>query len=112
MCAAGLNVETFSSPQEFLDQQDPNAPGCLVLDVAMPGLDGFQLQEALAHAGNRLPVIFVTGHGDAQMRERVMEAGAVDFLSKPCRDDELFAAIKRASVRDRQLRQKRHEEQR
>jgi FixJ family two-component response regulator len=104
LCAAGHKVAGFASAQEFLDRQDPEAPGCVVLDVAMPGSDGLKLQEELVRAGNRLPIVFLTGHGDAQMRERAMQAGAVAFLSKPCLDDELLAAVERALMRDSQLR--------
>jgi FixJ family two-component response regulator len=104
--AAGFNVAPFISPQEFLDQQNADATGCIVLDVAMPGLSGLELGEALARAGNRLPIIFLTGHDDIPTRVRAMQAGAVDFLCKPCPEDELLAAIKRALVRDRRRRSK------
>jgi FixJ family two-component response regulator len=100
----------------FLVDDDPSvlraigrllrAPGCLVLDVAMPGLNGWELQEALARAGNHLPIIFLTGHCDASIRSRATQSGAVDCLGKPCPDDELLTAIKHALVRDRRLRQK------
>jgi len=108
--SAGWKVATFHAPQDFLDQQDPEAPGCLVLDVSMPGLTGLELQQALARAGNPLPIIFLTGHGDVPTSVRAMKSGAVDFLSKPCRDEELLAAIKQALAKDQQFRQQRAQE--
>lgn len=102
--SAGLNVATFNSPQEFLEKQNPDAPGCLVLDMTMPGLNGLELQQALARAGNHLPIIFLTGHGDVPMSVRAMKSGAVDFLSKPCPDEELLEAIKQALARDAKFR--------
>ena len=108
--SAGMNVATFHSPEEFLDQQNPDAPGCLVLDVTMPGLNGLELQEALSRAGNRLPVIFLTGNGDIPMTVRAMKSGAMNFLSKPCGDAALLAAIGEALARDRQFRLGRAEE--
>jgi FixJ family two-component response regulator len=102
--AAGLLVAAFSSPQEFLARLDPDAPGCLVLDVTMPGLNGLELQQALARVGHRMPIIFLTGNGDIPMSVRAMKAGAVDFLSKPCHNDELLAAIQQALAQDRQNR--------
>ncbi len=101
---AGWSVATFGSPQDFLNQQNPDSPGCLVLDVTMPGLNGFELQQALVRAGNCLPIIFLTGHGDIPMSVRAMKSGAVDFLSKPCRDKELLEAISQALAHDRQFR--------
>ena len=102
--SAGWNVATFASPEEFLDQQDPQAPGCLVLDMTMPKLSGFELQQALMRAGNCLPIIFLTADGDIPMSVRAMKSGAIDFLSKPCRDKDLLAAIEQAVRRDQQLR--------
>jgi FixJ family two-component response regulator len=109
--SAGLNVTTFHSPQEFLDRQNPEAPGCLVLDVTMPGLNGLELQQALIRAGNHLPIIFLTGNGDIPMTVRAMKSGAVDFFRKPCPDEELLAAIGRALAHDQLFRQRRAEEQ-
>jgi FixJ family two-component response regulator len=109
--SAGWNVATFTSAKEFLEKQSPDAPGCLVLDVTMPGLNGLELQQALTRAGNRLPIIFLTGHGDIPMSVRAMKSGAVDFLSKPCPDEELLAAIRQALERDRQFRAERVEAQ-
>ena len=103
--SAGWGVDAFSSPQEFLAKHSPDAPGCLVLDVMMPGLNGLELQQALARDGHSLPIIFLTGHGDIPMSVRAMKSGAVDFLAKPCRDEELFEAIRQALVRDRQVRE-------
>lgn len=107
--SAGLSVATFGSPQKFLDQQNPDAPGCLVLDMSMPGLNGLELQQVLARAGNRLPIIFLTGHGDNPMSVRAMKSGALDFLSKPCADEELLAAIRLALSRDQRSRLERAE---
>lgn len=109
--SAGWNAATFNSAQEFLEKQDPDAPGCLVLDVTMPGFDGLDLQQALAQAGNCLPVIFLTGDGDVPMSVRAMKSGAADFLSKPCPAKILLAAISQALERDLQFRQKRAKEQ-
>ena len=107
--SAGWNVATFGSAQEFLDRPNPDAPGCLVLDLSMPGLNGLELQQALARAGNRLPIIFLTGHGDIPMSVRAMKSGALDFLSKPCVDEELLSAIRLALSRDQLLRLERAE---
>jgi FixJ family two-component response regulator len=102
--SAGWNVAMFRSPQEFLEKQNPDLPGCLVLDINMPGLNGLELQQALALAGNALPIIFLTGHGDIPMSVRAMKSGAVDFLSKPCLDEKLLAAITCGLLKDQQLR--------
>ena len=109
--SAGWNVAAFNSPQEFLEKHPPDAPGCVVLDVAMPGLNGLELQQALARAGHSLPIIFLTGHGDIPMSVRAMKSGAVDFLSKPCRDENLLEAIRQALARDQQAREARAEQQ-
>src|SRR3954462_392649 len=102
--SAGWQVASFHSPEEFLVQQDPTAPGCLVLDVTMPGFNGFELQQALARNGNRLPIIFLTGNGDIPMSVRAMKSGAADFLSKPCPGEQLLAAIDQALPADSQFR--------
>jgi RNA polymerase sigma factor (sigma-70 family) len=99
--SAGLNVKTFGSPQEFLQDHDPHAPGCLVLDVAMPGLNGLDLQRALAAKGTGLPIIFLTGRGDIPMSVEAMKQGAVDFLTKPTNDQDLLAAIRAGIDKDR-----------
>jgi RNA polymerase sigma factor (sigma-70 family) len=103
--SAGLNVETFGSPQEFLQHHDPQAHGCLVLDVAMPGLNGLDLQRALAAKGTELPIIFLTGRGDIPMSVEAMKQGAVDFLTKPTNDEDLLAAIRAGIDKDRANRQ-------
>ena len=107
--SVGLNVETFSSAQEFLKRQRPEVPACLVLDVRMPGLSGLDLQRELGMAKNGIPVIFITGHGDIPMSVRAMKAGAVEFLTKPFRDQELLDAIQQAIERDRELLKQRTE---
>ena len=99
--SAGLNVKIFGSPQEFLQDQDPHAPGCLVLDVAMPGLNGLDLQRALAAKGTELPIIFLTGRGNIPMSVEAMKQGAVDFLTKPTNDEDLLAAIRAGIRKDR-----------
>jgi len=104
-----LNPVTFASPQEFLNQHDPKVPGCLVLDVAMPGLDGLQLQQALISKSRELPIIFLTGHGDIPMSVRAMKHGAIDFLTKPVRERDLLQAIRIALEADRVRRQARAE---
>jgi FixJ family two-component response regulator len=103
--SAGLAVATFSSPREFLDRHDPNTPGCLVLDVAMPGLNGLELQQALIARDHELAIIFLTGHGDIPMSVNAMKRGAVDFLTKPVDDDHLLKAIRVAIEKDRLQRQ-------
>lgn len=107
IAGAGLKVATFDSPKLFLDGNDPNAPGCLVLDVEMPGLNGIELQRALADRGSILPIIFLTGHGDIPKGVEAMKRGAVDFLTKPADEKDLLAAIGQAFDRDRALRQER-----
>lgn len=99
--SAQLNVATFSSPREFLARHDPAAPGCLVLDMAMPGLNGLELQERLAAKGHALPVIFLTGHGDIPMSVQAMKRGAVDFFTKPVSEENLLKAVRAALERDR-----------
>jgi FixJ family two-component response regulator len=103
--SAGLRVELFASAEEFLHRDRPDAPGCLVLDVQMPGLDGLELQRALGEADVRLPIIFMSGHGDVPTSVRAMKAGAADFLPKPFDAGELLQAIRQALARNRQARQ-------
>jgi FixJ family two-component response regulator len=105
----GLRVETFASAQEFLESERQDAPGCLVLDVRLPGLSGLDLQRDLAKTNNPVPIIFVTGHGDIPMSVQAMKAGAVEFLTKPFRDQQLLDAIAEAINRDRLARKKRRE---
>ena len=107
--SAGFAVRTFPSPQAFLQQHDGAAPGCLVLDLAMPGLDGLQLQSALARSGDPCPVIFITGNGDIPSSVRAMKAGAVDFLTKPFDQGQLLAAVRAAIEMDRIARAERAE---
>lgn len=102
--SVGLQVNAFASAQEFMSFDRPDAPACLVLDVRMPGLSGLDLQSELADAGIRIPIIFITGHGDIPMSVRAMKAGAVEFLTKPFRDQDLLDAIAQAIDRDRALR--------
>jgi FixJ family two-component response regulator len=107
--SVGLLVETFETAQAFLSSKRPDAPGCVVLDVRMPGLSGLDLQRELAAHGINLPVIFITGHGDIPMSVRAMKAGALEFLTKPFRDQDLLDAIQQALERDRSARQHRTE---
>jgi FixJ family two-component response regulator len=99
--SVGLAVETFGSAQQFLSGTRPDAPACLVLDVRLPGLSGLDLQRQLAAANIEIPIIFITGHGDIQMSVRAMKAGAVEFLTKPFRDQDLIDAVQQAIERDR-----------
>ena len=101
----GLRVETFGTAQEFLRSKRPDAPGCVVLDVELPGLSGLDLQSELAAHGIKLPIIFITGYGDVPMSVRAMKAGALEFLTKPFRDQDLLDAIYQALERDRAERQ-------
>jgi FixJ family two-component response regulator len=94
--SAGLRVEAYASGDEFLRQQSTAFPACLVVDIRMPEMGGFDLQRRLGQAGDNLPVIFITGHGDIPMTVRAMKAGAIDFLTKPFCDDELLATIRQA----------------
>jgi FixJ family two-component response regulator len=100
-----LEARTFTSALEFLDSQRPDTPGCLILDVRLPRLSGLDLQTELAARKIALPIIFVTGHGDIPMSVRAMKAGAVEFLTKPYREQELLEAIQRAIDQDRISRQ-------
>jgi FixJ family two-component response regulator len=99
--AAGFDVETFASARDFLARPRYDGPSCLVLDVRMPGLTGLDLQEALATAGRRLPVVFITGHPDVWAQVKAMKGGAIDFLSKPVNDQDLLDAIERAVTKTR-----------
>ncbi|HEX2885629.1 response regulator transcription factor [Vineibacter terrae] len=108
LAAHGYDVRAFTSARDFLGAHDPTLPGCAVLDVAMPDLDGLQLQQALAEGGAGLPVIFVTGRGDIPTSVRAMKAGAADFLTKPVKEEDLLDAISR--IREREALQH-HERQ-
>jgi FixJ family two-component response regulator len=101
----GLEARTYASAQEFLQSERPDAPACLVLDIRLPGLSGLDLQQELAAASVDLPIIFVTGHGDIPMSVRAMKAGAVEFLTKPFREQDLLEAIQRGIERNRITRQ-------
>ena len=105
----GLEVQTFSSAQDFLRTKRPDAPGCLVLDVRLPDLSGLDLQQELAKANVDLPIVFVTGHADIPMSVRAMKAGAVEFLTKPFREQDLLEAIQHAIGQHRTSRQQRAE---
>jgi FixJ family two-component response regulator len=102
--SVGLEVQTFSSAQEFLSSERSKAAGCLVLDVRLPGLSGLDLQRELAQANVQIPIVFITAHGDIQMSVRAMKAGAVEFLTKPFRDQDLLDAVRQAIDRDRASR--------
>ncbi|PYN17245.1 MAG: DNA-binding response regulator [Candidatus Rokuibacteriota bacterium] len=107
--SVGFLVEVFPSAQAFMRARRPDAPGCLVLDVRLPGLSGLDLQRELADTDAALPIIFLTGHGDIPMSVRAMKAGAVEFLTKPFREQDLLDAIRHAIERDRALRTERQE---
>src|SRR3989440_7217129 len=98
--SAGIAVAVFASPGEFLAQYDPDMPGCLVLDLAMPDISGLQLQTTLAKKGCTLPIIFLTGHGDVSKSVQAMKHGAFDFFSKPVKDKDLLPAVRAAIERD------------
>ncbi len=102
--AARFEVRSFSSSQAFLEQHDPTTPGCVVLDVAMPGLNGLELQRALMATGHERFIVFMTGHGDIPMSVQAMRAGAVHFLAKPFDEEDLVAAIREAIEKDRLAR--------
>ena len=106
--SAGLNVQTFASAQEFLASPRPDAASCLVLDVQLPGLSGLDLQQELTKLDAQIPIIFITGHGDIPMTVRAMKAGAIEFLTKPFRDEDLLNAVEQAIKRSRQIEQLRN----
>jgi FixJ family two-component response regulator len=107
--SVGLRSECFGTAQEFLSSNRPEAPSCLVLDVRLPGASGLDFQRELADAGIRIPIIFITGHGDIPMTVRAMKSGAVEFLTKPFRHQDLLDAIHQALARDRVTRQQQSE---
>lgn len=107
--SVGLQVETFASAREFLQRHRPDAPACLVLDVRMPGMSGLELQQELQQASQEIAIIFITGHGDIPMTVRAMKAGAVDFLPKPFRDQDLLDAITHSLELDGAARHQRAE---
>jgi FixJ family two-component response regulator len=108
--SVGLEVRTFTSSAEFLDAALPDVPTCLVLDVRLPGLSGLDLQRELARTGVHIPIIFISGHGDIPMTVRAMKAGAVEFLLKPVREQDLLDAITQAIDKDRAARRQRAEQ--
>lgn len=100
-----LNAESFASAREFLDAYDPARPGCLILDVRLPGMNGLEAQKVMRERGISLPIIFISGHGDIPMAVRAVREGALDFVEKPFRDDALLACVQRAVELDGENRQ-------
>jgi FixJ family two-component response regulator len=109
MRSVGFHVQTYASAQDFLGSQFLNEPGCLILDVRLPGLSGLDLQRELKQADIHIPIIFITGHGDIAMSVHAMKAGALDFLTKPFRDQDLLDSIQQAVERDRNFRREQSE---
>jgi len=107
--SVGLRSEAFGTTQEFLRSKRPDGPSCLVLDVRLPGINGLEFQRDLADKGIRIPIIFITGHGDIPMTVKAMKSGAVEFLTKPFHDQDLLDAINQALDRDRAVRQQQSE---
>jgi len=107
--SVGLHCESFATTQDFLGSQRADGPSCLVLDVRLPGMSGLDFQRNLAEKGIHIPVIFVTGHGDIPMTVQAMKSGAVEFLTKPFRDQDLLDAIQQALQRDRTSREQQRE---
>jgi RNA polymerase sigma factor (sigma-70 family) len=105
LSSMGLQVESFESAESFLQRKSPDAPSCLVLDVRLRGLSGLDFQRELAARNIRIPIVFVTGHGDIPMTVRAMKAGAIEFLTKPYRDQDLLDAVRIALERDRTRRE-------
>ena len=107
--SVGLQSEAFGTTQEFLRSRRPDGPSCLVLDVRLPGINGLEFQRDLADKGFRIPIIFITGHGDIPMSVKAMKSGAVEFLTKPFHDQDLLDAINQALDRDRAMHQQESE---
>jgi FixJ family two-component response regulator len=105
----GLNFESFGTPEDFLQYELPDSPSCLILDVRLPGMSGLDVQRKLIQAGVQIPVIFITGHGDIPMTVEAMKSGAVEFLTKPFRDQDLIDAIQQALKRDIETRLRQNE---
>jgi RNA polymerase sigma factor (sigma-70 family) len=103
--SVGLEVESFGSTQEFLQRKRPDVPGCIVLDVRLPGASGLEFQNALARLGIHLPIIFISGHGDIPMSVQAIKSGAVEFLTKPLHEQKLLDAVQAGIQRDRARRQ-------
>jgi FixJ family two-component response regulator len=104
--SVGLHAESFATAQEFLSSKRRDAPSCLVLDIRLPGISGLDLQHELKKAGIKIPIIFISGHADIPMSVRAMKSGAVEFLTKPFRDQDLLDVVQRALSRERVLREK------
>jgi len=100
--SVGLSVETFASSQDFMASRKQNAPSCLILDIRLRGENGLEFQDAMSRIGLRIPVVFVTGHGDIEMSVKAMKAGAMDFLTKPFREQDVLDAVSRALAKDRE----------
>jgi len=111
MQSAGYKVETHSSAEEFLRREHYDGVGCIILDVQMPGLSGMDLQEKLMRSDYRMPIIFLTGHGELSMGVQAMKKGAIDFLTKPCDDDQLLEAVRNAIEKDTHARRSYKEQQ-
>ena len=109
LSSVALQSKAFATPQEFLDSRHADCAHCLILDVRLPGMSGLDFQRTLTEAGVSIPIIFVTGHGDVPMTVQAMKSGAVEFLMKPFRPQELLDAVQHALDRDRKLREKRRE---
>ena len=107
--SVGLHSESFATPQDFLRHKVPDGPSCLLLDVRLPGMSGLEVQQKLTEAGVRMPIIFITGHGDIPMTVQAMKSGAVEFLTKPFRDQDLIDAIQQALKRESEMRQQQHD---
>ena len=107
--SVGLHSESFATPQDFLRHKLPDAPSCLVLDVRLPGMSGLEVQRKLSEMGVPMPIIFITGHGDIPMTVEAMKSGAVEFLTKPFRDQDLIDAIQQALKRDIDTREQQTE---
>jgi FixJ family two-component response regulator len=105
----GLHSEAFATPQDFLRRKLPDAPSCLVLDIRLPEMSGLDVQHRLSEAGVHIPIIFITGHGDIPMTVQAMKSGAVEFLTKPFRDQDLIDAIQQALKRDDEMRRQQHD---
>ena len=107
--SVGLHAESFATPQDFLRRKPPDGPSCLVLDVRLPGMSGLDVQRKLIDSGSHIPIIFISGHGDIPMTVKAMKSGAVEFLTKPFRDQDLLDAIQQALERENETRQQQHE---
>jgi FixJ family two-component response regulator len=107
--SVGLHAESFATPQDFLRHKLPDAASCLILDVRLPGMSGLEVQSKLNDAGAQIPIIFITSHGDIPMTVKAMKSGAVEFLTKPFRDQDLIDAIQKALKSDDELRQQQSE---